>query len=64
MLFSNDGFSLCTLTDKRTGKVKEIKKHFNAFVLLEDEEGLLNKDYVEIEGELSLTEDQSLIEDL
>ena len=64
MTFFNEGFILYTLTDKRTGKVEEIKENPNAFVLLGYEEGLLNKDYVEIEGELTLTEDQSLIEHL
>lgn len=64
MTFFNEGFVLYTLTDKRTGKVEEIKKNPNAFVLLGYEEGLLNKDYVEIEGELSITDDQSLIEHL
>ncbi|MEG0552996.1 MAG: pyridoxamine 5'-phosphate oxidase family protein [Carnobacterium sp.] len=64
MTFFNEGFILYTLTDKRTGKVEEIEDNHNAFVLLGYEEGLLNKEYVEIEGELTLTEDQSLIEHL
>lgn len=64
MTFFNEGFVLYTLTDKRTEKVEEIKENPNAFVLLGYEEGILNKDYVEIEGKLSLTEDQSLIEHL
>lgn len=64
MTFFNEGFVLYTLTDKRTTKVKELEENPNAFVLLGYEEGLLNKDYVEIEGKLSLTDDQSLIDHL
>ncbi|MGB3160594.1 MAG: pyridoxamine 5'-phosphate oxidase family protein [Carnobacterium sp.] len=64
MTFFNEGFILYTLTDKRTGKVEEIKENPHAFVLLGDEEGFLDKNYVEIEGGLTLTEDQSLIEHL
>ncbi|MGB6179503.1 pyridoxamine 5'-phosphate oxidase family protein [Carnobacterium sp.] len=64
MTFFNEEFILYTSTDKRIGKVEEIKENPHAFVLLGYEEGLFDKNYVEIEGDLTLTEDQSLIEHL
>lgn len=64
MTFFNEGFVLYTLTDKRTDKVSDIEENPHAFVLLGYEEGLLNKKYVEYQGEVSLTDDQSLIDHL
>ena len=60
----NEGFILYTLTDKRTAKVDEIEANPHAHVLLGYEEGLFNKNFVEIETEVSITEDDSLIEHL
>lgn len=64
MTFYNEGFILYTLTDKRTSKVEEIEANPHAYVLLGYEEGLFNKNFVEIEAEVSLTDDDSLIEHL
>ena len=64
MTFFNEGFVLYTLTDKRTEKVEDLKENPNTFVLLGYDTGLLNNQYVEIEGKTSLTDDQSLIEHL
>lgn len=64
MTFYNEGFILYTLTDKRTSKVDEIEANPQAHVLLGYEEGLFNKNFVEIEAEVSITEEQSLIEHL
>lgn len=64
MTFFNEGFMLFTMTDKRTSKVEDIKANPHAFVLLGYEEGLFNKNFVEIEAEVSISENQSLIEHL
>ena len=64
MTFYNEGFILYTLTDKRTAKVDEIESNPYAHVLLGYEEGLFNKNFVEIEAEVAITEDDSLIEHL
>src|SRR5690554_861935 len=64
MTFYNEGFILYTITDKRTSKVEDIEANPNAFVLLGYEEGLLNKNFVEIEAKVSMTDDQSLIDHL
>ena len=64
MTFYNEGFILYTITDKRTSKVEDIEANPNAFVLLGYEEGLLNKNFVEIEAEVSMTDNQSLIDHL
>lgn len=64
MTFFNEGFVLYTITDKRTHKVDELEENPHAFVLLGYEEGLLNKKYVEIQGQVDITEDDSLIEHL
>ena len=61
MTFYNEGFILYTITDKRTSKVEDIEANPNAFVLLGYEEGLLNKNFVEIEAKVSMTDNQSLI---
>ena len=64
MTFYNEGFILYTITDKRTSKVEDIEANPNAFVLLGYEEGLLNKNFVEIEAKVSMTDNQSLIDHL
>ena len=64
MTFFNEGFILYTLTDKRTHKVEDLEKNPHAFVLLGYDTGLLNNNYVEIAGQVSITEDQALIEHL
>ena len=64
MTFFNEGFVLYTITDKRTHKVDELEENPHAFVLLGYEEGLLNKQYVEIQGQVDITEDDSLIDHL
>lgn len=64
MTFYNEGFMLYTITDKRTSKVEDIEANPNAFVLLGYEEGLLNKNFVEIEAKVSMTDDHALIEHL
>lgn len=64
MTFYNEGFMLYTITDKRTSKVEDIEANPNAFVLLGYEEGLLNKNFVEIEAKVSMTDNQSLIDHL
>lgn len=61
MTFYHEGFILYTLTDKRTDKVDEIEANPYAYILLGYEEGLFNKNFVEIEGEISITEDDSFI---
>ncbi len=64
MTFYNEGFILYTMTDRRTSKVEEIEANPHAYVLLGYEEGLFNKNFVEIEAEVSVTEDDSLIDHL
>lgn len=64
MTFFNEGFTLFTITDKRTSKVEDIKANPYAFILLGYEEGLLDKDYVEIQAKASITDKQELIEHL
>ena len=64
MTFYNEGFTLYTITDKRTSKVEDIEANPNAFILLGYEEGLLNKNFVEIEAKVSMTDNQSLIDHL
>ncbi len=64
MTFYNEGFILYTMTDKRTSKVEEIEANPYAYVLLGYEEGLFNKNFVEIEAEVSITENDSLIDHL
>lgn len=64
MTFYNEGFMLYTITDKRTSKVEDVESHPHAFVLLGYEEGLFNKKFVEIEADVTLSEDNSLIEHL
>lgn len=64
MTFYNEGFILYTLTDKRTSKVEDIEANPHAFILLGYEEGLLNKNFVEIEAKASITDNQDLIEHL
>lgn len=62
MSFYSNDFMLYTVTDKRTEKVDDIEKNDNAFVLLGYEEGILDKDYVEIEATVSTTQDPELID--
>ena len=64
MTFFSEGFVLYTLTDKRTHKVAQVDEDPDGFVLLGYEEGLLNKQYVEIQAKISTTDDQSLIDHL
>ena len=64
MTFYNEGFVLFTLTDRKTSKVDEIEANPHAYVILGYEEGLFNKNFVEIEAEVSVTEDKELIEKL
>ncbi|SDQ24349.1 pyridoxamine 5'-phosphate oxidase family protein [Carnobacterium viridans] len=64
MTFFNEGFILYTLTDKRTDKVEDLEENPYTFILLGYDTGLLNNKYVEIAGQVSITEDQSLIEHL
>ncbi|WP_161879595.1 pyridoxamine 5'-phosphate oxidase family protein [Alkalibacterium sp. MB6] len=64
MTFYNEGFTLYTITDKRTSKVEDIEANPHAFILLGYEEGLLNKNFVEIDAKVSTTDDQALIEHL
>lgn len=64
MTFYNEGFTLFTLTDKRTSKVKDIEANPHAYILLGYDEGLINKNYVEIQAKVSTTDDQALIEHL
>lgn len=62
MTFYSEEFVLYTVTDKRTEKVEDIEKNANAFVLLGYEEGILDKDYVEIEATVSTTQNPELID--
>jgi len=64
MTFFNEGFILYTITDKRTHKVEDLETNPHVFILLGYDTGLLNKNYVEIAGQATITEDQSLIEHL
>lgn len=64
MTFFNEGFILYTMTDKRTNKIEEIEANPYAHILLGYEEGLFNKNFVEIEAVVSLTENDELIETL
>lgn len=61
MSFYSEEFVLYTVTDKRTEKVEDIEKNPNAFVLLGYEEGIFDKDYVEIEATVSESQDPELI---
>lgn len=62
MSFYSENFVLYTVTDKRTEKVEDIEKNANAFVLLGYEEGVFDKDFVEIEATVSTTQDPDLID--
>lgn len=62
MDFKSDDFILYTVTDKRTEKVEDIEANNHAFVLIGYEEGVFDKDYLEIEATVSLTQDQDLID--
>ncbi|PRY82962.1 pyridoxamine 5'-phosphate oxidase family protein [Alkalibacterium olivapovliticus] len=62
MSFYSEDFVLYTVTDKRTEKVEDIEKNSNAFVLLGYEEGIFDKDYVEIQATVSTTQDPELID--
>jgi general stress protein 26 len=62
MDFKSDDFVLYTVTDKRTEKVEDIESNNHAFVLIGYEEGVFDKDYLEIEATVSLTQDQDLID--
>ncbi|GEN51020.1 pyridoxamine 5'-phosphate oxidase family protein [Alkalibacterium pelagium] len=62
MDFKSDDFVLYTVTDKRTEKVEDIEANNHAFVLIGYEEGVFDKDYLEIEATVSLTQDQDLID--
>lgn len=64
MTFYNEGFILYTMTDKRTSKVEEVEAHPEAYILLGYEEGLFNKNFVEIEAEVSVTDNNELIKHL
>ncbi|WP_373470806.1 pyridoxamine 5'-phosphate oxidase family protein [Carnobacterium alterfunditum] len=64
MTFFNEGFILYTLTDKRTHKVKELEKNPHTFILLGYDSGLLNTNYVEIAGQVSIIDDRAMIEHL
>lgn len=64
MTFFNEGFVLYTLTDKRTDKVEDLEKNPHTFILLGYDTGLMSNKYVEIAGQVSITEDQSLIDHL
>lgn len=64
MTFYNEGFTLFTITDKRTSKVEDINSNPNAFVLLGYDDGMLNTNYVEIEAEVTMTDDQALVDHL
>jgi len=62
MSFYSEGFNLYTITDKRTEKVEDIQNNPHVFVLLGHEEGMFDKDYVEIEGTVSTSTDQEIID--
>ncbi|TVP93530.1 pyridoxamine 5'-phosphate oxidase family protein [Alkalibacterium sp.] len=62
MSFYSEEFVLYTVTDKRTEKVEDIEENPHAFILLGYEEGILDKDYVEIEATVSTTQDPELID--
>lgn len=62
MDFKSDDFVLYTVTDKRAEKVEHIEANNHAFVLIGYEEGVFDKDYLEIEATVSLTQDQDLID--
>ncbi|EXJ24088.1 General stress protein 26 [Alkalibacterium sp. AK22] len=62
MSFYSDGFELFTVTDRRTEKVEDVEENPHAFVLLGYEEGILDKDFVEIEAQVSLSQDSKLID--
>lgn len=62
MDFKSDDFVLYTVTDKRTEKVEDIEANNHAFVLIGYEEGVFDKDYLEIEATVSLTQERDLIE--
>ncbi|MFL2124884.1 pyridoxamine 5'-phosphate oxidase family protein [Marinilactibacillus psychrotolerans] len=62
MSFYSKGFTLYTITDKRTEKVEDLEKNSNVFVLLGYKEGIFDKDYVEVEGEVSMVKNQEIIE--
>lgn len=62
MDFKSDDFVLYTVTDKRTEKVEDIEANNHAFVLIGYEEGVFDKNYLEIEATVSMTQDPDLID--
>lgn len=61
MSFYSEEFTLYTITDKRTEKVEDLESNPNVFVLLGYEEGVFDKDYVELEGTVALVKNQEII---
>lgn len=62
MSFYSEEFTLYTITDKRTEKVEDLESNPNVFVLLGYEEGMFDKDYVEVEGTVSMVKNQEIID--
>ncbi|API88803.1 general stress protein [Marinilactibacillus sp. 15R] len=62
MSFYSEEFTLYTITDKRTEKVEDLEVNPNVFVLLGYEEGIIDKDYVEVEGQVSMVKNQEIID--
>ncbi|SOC44818.1 pyridoxamine 5'-phosphate oxidase family protein [Salinicoccus kekensis] len=63
MIFYNDGHTLYTKTSKDTLKVDEIEKNPNTHVLLGYEE-TSNDSFLEVDGKVSIVEDQETLDDL
>lgn len=62
MSFYSEEFTLYTIMDKRTEKVEDLEVNPNVFVLLGYEEGIIDKDYVEVEGQVSMVKNQEIID--
>ena len=62
MTFFNDEFTLYTATSKQTQKVDELEQNPNAHILLGYEGEGIGDSFLEIEGQMSLRDDQELID--
>ncbi|MGI2327876.1 pyridoxamine 5'-phosphate oxidase family protein [Planococcus sp. YIM B11945] len=62
MTFFNDEFTLYTATSKKTQKVDELEANPNAHILLGYEGQGVGDAFLEIEGEMGLHDDRSMID--
>ncbi len=62
MMFFNDGFTIYTETSKKSEKVDEIKKNTHTHIIIGYEGKGFGDEYLEIEGTVSISDDESLKE--